>query len=141
MSKKRNTRRVNGGDGPGRKKNYRLPKGDHLVVKPIKRTSEEEREAKAAALLAWHWDTFDSKTRRLAMQMAYVSGCEFGRAFEDEPNLEAYVDTCIWDAYNRLKIINEIELDLWYSNDPDDPRVAEFARGCWETRTAAKAAS
>jgi len=84
-----------------------------------------------ADLLTRHWSLLAEGEKRLAVESAVEFGLTFAEEWPgDEPDLQAYVDVVVWWAHDAVKAINETELAMWETGDPDDPRVLAFAIGC-----------
>lgn len=113
------------------RRNYKLPSDDHLVVPPVER---DEEDVKAAVLLSHHWDLFSKKDKDQAILIAYWSGVQLATGAR-ETGEEAYGDAkdyrrmCIRFAFEKAKVINDVEKELWRSVDPEDPRLVAFAKG------------
>lgn len=128
-----------GSNGRRKKPNYKLPSDDHLVVKPIKRTRLETNEAIVARLLSHEWSLFGSKDRKAAVAAAFHFGCQLadethGTDEEAYGDAKDYRRVCILFAFESCKVINDVERELWRSQDPDDPRLVAFSMGFDERR-------
>ena len=108
-----------------------LPKGDHVKVKPIRRTKEQQEEAAYFALMAWHWDILDATQQKAACMNAFEQGEavaeEFGGPIEGATYHEMFRRSAIRSAL-AAKVINEVEYECW-RYETQDPRIAWFRRG------------
>jgi hypothetical protein len=97
------------------------------------RTPSDQSDAKLARLLAHHWDLFTPEEREAALLVAYAFGAEFAEvAHEDREtafgDAKDYRRVCVRWAYEDVRVVNDVERELWRSQD-DDPRVLWFGRG------------
>lgn len=121
----------------------KAPKGDHLDVRPIRRSPAQQEEAEVSRLLAHHWDILTEDDRVLASRHAFETGEE---AADDEGSLaqwekalddldgerltyhELYRRVAVRRAKNAHKVINDVEYECW-RYEKQDPRIIWFRRG------------
>ncbi len=91
-------------------------------------------ELKIARLVSHCWDLFSDADKEAALLAAYVLGADLAEAVNGTDE-EAYGDakdyrrTLIHTfAFTTCEVINDIERELWRSQD-DDPRVRRFRQG------------
>jgi hypothetical protein len=115
-----------------------LPPDDYVRVKPLKRTREQLRVAVVLKILTIvHWDLVLAEGPTV-VEEALQQARFHGRGWEEmTPKGDGgLVDYCeyVVSAAKIVKVINEVEFQLWFSNPADDPRLLEFRRGFLEAK-------
>jgi hypothetical protein len=90
-------------------------------------------ELRVARLVSHCWDLLSDADREAALAAARYFGCQLADETHGTDE-EAYGDpkdyrrVCVVFASETCKVINDVERELWRSQD-DDPRVVSFRRG------------
>ncbi|MBX3468655.1 MAG: hypothetical protein KF878_17410 [Planctomycetes bacterium] len=90
-----------------------------------------------ARLLSHNWDLFSARDQEAAILASYIMGADLAEEAWTDGETEAcgdamdYRRVCIRWAYEDHRVINDVERELWRSQD-DDPRVLSFTRGFHE---------
>ncbi len=116
--------------------------GDYVDVKPIKRKGKALDHAVTLKILTLiHWELVVEKGPVMvkeALEQAKEHGLYW---YSITPKGDgSLVDYCeyVVHAAKHIKIINDIEWKLWFSNPHDDPRLIEFRRGFLEAKKEAE---
>lgn len=126
---------------PG-KNGKKVPKGDHLTVRPIRRSPAQQEEAEVSQLLAHHWDILTPAQQKTARKHAFATGevaAEDGSLADWQKELEDDLDGPLTyhELYRRVairrakdvhKVINDVEYECW-RYETQDPRIIWFRRG------------
>lgn len=103
------------------------------------RDDEAAGDAYFACLLSRDWSLMSKIERRDAVRTAKTYGAVFAKDHPDRAaDRAAYVDMCVWFAFDYCKVINDVEFALWESGTHVDPRVTAFigAMNGYRTRKA-----
>jgi hypothetical protein len=122
------------------------PKGlsrlDYVKVKPIRRGKRRLKNCKILRLLSViHWDLVVSEgpgaVKKALHEARYHGEYWHGLTPKGDGGLVDYCEYVV-SAAKRVKVINDIEWKLWFSNPKDDPRLLEFKRGFLKAKKEAK---
>jgi len=118
--------------------------GDHVEIKPIKRGKKQLRNAAILKTLSLiHWDLVVAEGPRVVLTALWHAREHGLYWYALTPKGDGgLVDYCefVVAAANHVKVINDVEWKLWFSNPPDDPRLIEFKRGFLEAKKEAEKA-
>ena len=126
-------------------KHPELPPEDRVKVKRnrFRGKSQIKNAAILKALSLIHWDLVVEGGSAL-VKLAIDEAREHGRYwYSTTPRGDGgLVDYCeyVVSAAKHIKIINDVEWKLWFSNPKDDPRLLEFRRGFLESKKEAEKA-
>ena len=122
------------------------PKGlsrlDYVKVRPVRRSKRRLKNCKIIRLLSIiHWDLVVAEgpgaVKQALHQARFHGQGWYNEAPKGDGNLVDYCEYVVSCA-KRLKVINDVEWKLWFSNPKDDPRLLEFRRGFLEAKKAAE---